>query len=246
MQILLISDIHANYPALVAVEHFFRTRSFDFIINSGDSVVYGPFPNETLTWLKAKNTISILGNTDKKVIKLLTGQTFAKPSKYEKRVMYNWTAEQLDKECKIYLQSLKNKTRLTVPKTEGHQSHSWQIGIFHGSPARHHEFLFDTTPDSHFLHLAELTKFEIVICGHSHVPFYKHLGDTHFINPGSAGRMFDGDPRASCAVLQLLSTDLSVEHFRISYNIEETTAALRKFSLPDIYTEMYRLGRKTN
>jgi len=245
MQILLISDIHANFPALKAVEHFFRHRSFDFIINSGDSVVYAPFPNETLAWLKAKSTLSILGNTDKKVIKLLKGQTFTKPSKHEKRIMYSWTAEHLNEECSKYLLSLKNKTRLTIPKIES-QSSYWKIGIFHGSPARNHEFLFDTTPDSRFLHLAEKTEFEIVICGHSHVPFHKHLGNTHFINPGSTGRMFDGDPRASCAILELISNTLSVEFFRISYNIEETATTLKFFSLPKIYAEMFRSGRKTN
>ena len=52
MNILLISDIHANFPALVAVETFFRKTPFDAVINAGDSLVYAPFPNETLAWLQ--------------------------------------------------------------------------------------------------------------------------------------------------------------------------------------------------
>ncbi len=91
-----------------------------------------------------------------------------------------------------------------------------------------------------------MTKSEIVICGHSHVPFYKNLGNTHFINPGSIGRMFDGDPRGSCAILQLKKTGISVEHFRVPYNIDDTTLGIIKASLPEIYIEMYRLGKKTN
>ncbi len=246
MQILLLSDIHANYPALQAVDQFFSARAFDFIINSGDSVVYAPFPNETLSWLKSNNTISILGNTDKKVLKLLRGETFKKPSKKEKRVMYHWTAEHLNADNSRYLQSLNKKLTLTTSPKELGQSSRYQIGIFHGSPARNHEFLFDTTPDSRFLQLSAMTRSKIVICGHSHVPFYKYLGNTHFINPGSTGRMFDGDPRVSCAVLQLTATGLSVEHFRIKYNIEETVAALHKYSLPGIYADMFLSGRKTN
>lgn len=246
MQILLLSDIHANFPALTAVESFFSTWNFDFIINSGDSLVYAPFPNETLAWLRKKKTLSILGNTDKKVIKLLAGETFTKPNKHEKRIMYYWTADQLRKENSNYLQSLKKKSHLTIPK-KGHQhDDQWHIDIFHGSPARHHEFLFDTTPDSRFLQLSKITQSEIVICGHSHTPFYKNFGTTCFINPGSTGRMFDGDPRASCAVLLLHSKGLTVKHFRITYNVEETTSALHKFALPEIYSKMYRLGKKTN
>ncbi len=246
MQILLISDIHANYPALKAVEHFFGKRNFEYIINSGDSVVYAPFPNETLAWLKSKNTLSILGNTDKKVLKLLRSDTFKKPSKYDKRIMYHWTAEHLSEDNSSYLQSLSKKLTVAIPPKKIRQSGRYQIGIYHGSPARHHEFLFDTTPDSRFLQLSAMTKSNIVICGHSHVPFHKYLGNTHFINPGSTGRMFDGDPRVSCAVLQLTATGLSVEHFRIKYNIEETVAALKKHSLPDIYADMFLSGRKTN
>lgn len=246
MQILLISDIHANFPALQAVERFFYDRKFDFIINSGDSLVYAPFPNETLSWLIKSKSISILGNTDKKVIQLLHGKTFKKPSSYDKRIMYQWTAEHLNKESSLYLQSLKNKGVLSLSTQKENLSQSWEIGIFHGSPAKNHEFLFDTTPDARFMQLSEMTSYNIVICGHSHVPFYKYIGNTHFINPGSIGRMFDGDPRGSCAVLQLKGEKVSVEHFRIPYKIEDIVTALSSFSLPNIYKEMYRLGRKTN
>ena len=103
MKILLISDIHANYPALKAVVDYFSGEHFDTICNCGDSLVYGPFPNETLSWLEANNVHSIVGNTDRKVIKLIKGKTFKKPSKEEKRIMYDWTADQLTSSSKKYL-----------------------------------------------------------------------------------------------------------------------------------------------
>ncbi len=98
IRILLLSDIHGNYPALLAIDREVDAPSFDYIVNCGDSLVYAPFPNETLRWLKRHNAISILGNTDKKVINLLKGQQFAKPRKPEKRIMYSSTAEALDAE----------------------------------------------------------------------------------------------------------------------------------------------------
>jgi predicted phosphodiesterase len=51
MRILLISDIHGNYPALQAIDRQLDAASFDYIVNPGDSLVYAPFPNETLAWL---------------------------------------------------------------------------------------------------------------------------------------------------------------------------------------------------
>lgn len=247
MQILVISDIHANYPALEAIDAFFKSITFDIIINCGDSLVYAPFPNETISWLKQKKAISILGNTDKKVIKLLNGKTFKKPSKQEKRRMYTWTADNLTKESVKYLHILKKMESIPLEYTDTDTPRGEiKLGIYHGSPAKNHEFLFNTTPNRRFTELASDCVENIVLCGHSHDPFHKFLGDTHFINPGSVGRMFDGNPDASCAVLRISSTGINVQHYRITYDVSKTIKALHNAALPEIYCEMYRLGRKTN
>jgi len=246
MRILLISDIHANFPALQAVEQFFHRHQFDYIINCGDSVVYAPFPNETLQWLINKKTISILGNTDKKVIKLLKGSTFEKPSDPEKRIMYSWTAENLTSGCSSFLQSLKKKTIVTLNSSANTNTNFSAIGVYHGSPARNHEFLFKSTENSRFQQLAEMTQCSIVVCGHSHSPFYKLIDTTHFINPGSIGRMFDSDPRASCATIKIEGSKVVVNHYRIHYNVQETIDAIKRLGLPKIYGVMYRTGRKIN
>lgn len=247
MRLLLLSDIHGNFTALQAIEKKFGAGSFDHIINCGDSLVYGPFPNETLAWLTKHNTLSILGNTDKKVMKLLRGKSFKKPGKQEKRIMYTWTADILSKSSRRYLKTLSKSTNLTLrPVSSGSPERFIQLGIFHGSPAAHHEFLFDDTPDARFLELAEQTDCQIIVTGHSHTPYHKYLANTHFINPGSVGRMFDGDPKTSCAILILNAGNIQVEHFRISYRIDKVVSAIKANQLPDIYCQMYLTGKKLN
>ncbi len=247
MHILLISDIHANFPALEAIDVFFRKVSFDLVINCGDSLVYAPFPNETLLWLQDKRAVSILGNTDKKVIKLTKGKTFKKPAKPEKRCMYTWTADALSDDSKTYLFSLKNRAKLSLNASwlSGTDADT-RLGIYHGSPAKNHEFLFSSTPDERFAELAQQCNDSIVVCGHSHDPFHKCIDNIHFINPGSAGRMFDGNPDASCAVLQLTPSKLHVCHHRIPYDVTKTIQAINNAGLPKIYCEMFRLGIKSN
>ncbi len=246
MDILLISDIHANFPALSGVDSLFHSTPFKTIINAGDSLVYAPFPNETLQWLRRKKAISILGNTDKKVIKLLKGKSFKKPGKEKKRIMYTWTAETISQENTKYLLSLPTSTSIVLPSFIKKDMTDLQIDIFHGSPARDHEFLFPDTPKKHFKELAALTPAPIVIVGHSHTPFHKYIGGTHFINPGSVGRMFDGNPTASCAILTIGPSGIEVTHHRIPYLIKEVTTALREERLPSIYSCMYKEGRKLN
>ncbi len=245
MKFLIISDIHANFPALSAVDDFFNSTSFAGIINAGDSLVYAPFPNETLAWLRRNRVPSILGNTDKKVIKLLKGKNFKKPRNEDKRIMYTWTAEMLTAKNQNFLLTFPTSTNLFFPSPRKKHS-KIQIDIFHGSPARDHEFLFPDTPEERFRELATLTPAPIVIIGHSHTPFHKIIGRTHFINPGSVGRMFDGSPTASCALLTITSSGIQVKHFRISYPVENVVAALKKYEHPSIYAQMYREGRKLN
>jgi putative phosphoesterase len=152
--------------------------------------------------------------------------------------MYYWTAGILLPENVEYLKSLPSQTDLTVGNT--------RIGVFHGTCDDEDETLFPNTPESRFRELAKDSPFRVHIMGHSHTPYYKMIDGIHFINPGSVGRMFDGDPRTAFAILELSSEEISVEHFRIPYPFEEVITGLKQNRLPDIYAKMYRMGRKLN
>lgn len=238
MKILLISDIHANFPALEAIDRRVGAETFDLIINGGDSVVYATYPNETLDWLREHQAVSILGNTDIKVLKLLEGKTFKKPKKAEKRIMYTWTAERLTPENGRYLAGIPTRIELN---REG-----YRIGIFHGSPANDTEHLFSDTPTYRFQELTRKTTSNIVITGHSHSPYHKKINNVHFINPGSVGRMFDKNPEAAYAVLELTEARIQVDLRRCPYDIDRVVRGLRDNLLPPIYEDMFRLGRKLN
>ncbi len=237
-KILLISDIHGNYPALKAVAEQCKNESFDKIFNCGDSTVYATFPNETLDWLRAHNALSILGNTDRKVLTLLKGKVMKKPRMDEKRVMYTWTAKQLTAENQEYLAGMKKRTAI--------ESEGFNIGIFHGSPENNDEFLFYDTPTTRFQKLSRKTDCDIVLVGHSHSPFHKKVNNVHFINPGSVGRMFDKNPEASYATIELSSGRIKVQLFRCAYNIDKVIQGLRSNLLPPIYEAMYLSGKKLN
>ena len=238
-KILLLGDIHANYPALKAIAKYIKPGRFEWIVNTGDFTVYSTFPNETIKWFrKRKKTICILGNTDLRVLRILKGKKLKHPKKEEKRVMYFWTSENLRPENIAYLKSLPEQTDFKIG--------GLHIGIFHGTLEDPDEELVPSAPGSRFRQLARGSTFKVHIMGHSHVPYHKIVDGVHFINPGSVGRMFDGDPRASFAVLNVASGKIAVEHFRVPYAVQKVAKGLKKHKLPAIYGKMYRIGKKLN
>jgi putative phosphoesterase len=239
-EILILGDVHANYPALNAIGEYLELERFDRIINTGDLTVYSTFPNETIQWFRnlEEKAICILGNTDKRVLKILKGKKLKKPKKKDKQVMYFWTCENLSTENITYLKALHKKNELVI---DGHR-----IGVFHGSLDNPNDTLFPSTPDTRFVELTKNAPFRVQVMGHSHVPFHKMVAGVHFINPGSVGRMFDGDPRTSFAILKVRSGEFAVEHFRIPYPVEDVIKGLKKNKLPDIYCKMFLSGKKLN
>ncbi len=238
--ILIIGDIHANFPALKTIWNYVRPARFDGIVDTGDLTVYSTFPNETINWFRERKErmISISGNTDQRILKIINGEKLKKPKKKEKRVMYFWTAENLLPENITYLKSLPQKRSFELGRIH--------IGVFHGCCNDANKPIFPDTPDRYFRKLAKSAPYHIHIMGHSHAPYFKCIDGVYFINPGSAGRMFDGDPRASFAVLKISSDDIAVEHFRIPYPVDDVVAGIKINRLPDIYAAMFRAGKKLN
>ncbi len=237
-RILVLSDIHGNWPALQAIAAEANLDHGDLIVNCGDSTVYAPFANQVLDWLRDQQALSILGNTDSKVVKLLQGKNFKKPSRAEKRIMYTHTAETLSCQNQQMLLALKKKGRVAFVGR--------QIVFFHGSPEKHTEFLFSSTPEERFRELAHHAEADIILTGHTHEPLHKIVDGVHFFNPGAVGRMFDSNPAASYLILELSKKKIQARFYRCAYDVEEIITRLRQEDLPKIYIDMFRQGRKLN
>jgi putative phosphoesterase len=238
-KILVMGDIHANFPALKAIENRVGKESFHRIVNTGDFTVYGTYPNEVVQWFRERrNATCIMGNTDKRVVEILAGKELKKPKKEEKRVMYFWTCESLLPANIRYLKSLPDRQDFTAGGV--------RIGLLHGDFDDEEEPFLPDSPEIRFRGLAAKFPCKVHIMGHTHVPFHRIVDGVHFLNPGSAGRPFDGDPRASFAILTIDSGNITVEHFRIPYPVEEVATSLKTNGLPELYAEMYRAGQKLN
>lgn len=236
MKIALIGDIHANLHALQAVLNHAQFQGVQMVINTGDYLGYGPFPEETIQLIKTCEIVSVIGNYDQKVLSLAKKiKKWKKKTREEKLKSFHWAYDQLSEESKQYL--------LSLPTIQTFMLEGKHVLLTHGSPDNIEEHLRESTSLERYQQLADNTNANIIIFGHSHEPFAKKINQTWFINPGSVGRPDDGDQRASYALLQIQPHYFRIKHFRVEYSIEKTIQALKEKNLPTIFTEMIRKGR---
>ncbi len=235
MKIALLGDVHGNLPALEAVLAHSREQAVEALWNIGDFVGYGPFPDEVVQLLQSERITNILGNYDRKVLKIKSKLEQWKGKAAEKRLAFEWAYDHLSEQSRQYLHNIPEQRRLQV---EG-----WSILLTHASPASRKEHLSLLTPKSRLRELAILAGAQIIICGHSHQAFVRKVDQTWFINTGSVGRPDDGDPRACYAILELSPDQIEVQHYRLDYDIEQTVAEIRRQGLPEHFSQMFLQGR---
>jgi hypothetical protein len=240
MKITVLSDIHANHPALKAVLNHARARQVDdTILNLGDTIGYGAFPEEVTRQIQARRFINIQGNYDKKALsKKKRKRDWESIKTPDKRMAFRWAYENLSKSSRKFLKSL--------PKTRTIEMGSVKILMVHGSPDSHTEHLLPDTPQRRLDELARMTDADVVLCGHSHEPFVREAQGVLFVNPGSVGRPDDGDPRASYAVLEVNDGEVLVRHHRVPYNLIRAVQGLRRKGLPEVFVQITYQGYNYN
>ena len=90
MRIAVLSDVHANLPALEAVRA--DLTDVDEVWVLGDIVGYGPQPNEVIVVLQEMGARSVMGNHDGAAIGIVDPAYFNPDA----RAAIEWTAGALD------------------------------------------------------------------------------------------------------------------------------------------------------
>ncbi len=242
----LLSDIHANLPALEAVLAHLDSRSdVDAIYHLGDLVGYAPWPDEVVQLLQERAIPGLAGNYDS------TTATDYKHCgcRYEdarqeelSHLSYEWTRAHVSPETKRYLGSL--PFRIDVRPLGGHVAGPRLI-LLHGNPVLNTVYWTEDRPDAFCLQMAEslgAKAGDAVAFGHTHRPWHRVVEEIHFVNTGSVGRPKDGDPRAGYALVTMDGTGVEVEMVRVDYDIERAAEAIRASELPDDFAEMLRTG----
>jgi putative phosphoesterase len=217
MKILVISDLHANWPALEAV---LAAESFDRLFVIGDLVSYGPHPREVVDYVRAHATLAVRGNHDN-ALALGVDCRCAPSSKPLAEATRAAHRALLPPEHQQWL----GRLPFTASVREGGRA----FYAVHASP-RNHLFrytLIPTASDEHVRKQVGNVRADYVLLGHTHFPMLRQTGRLLVLNPGSVGQPRDGDPRAAYAVIE----DGLVTLKRAAYDVERTVGDLKQLPL---------------
>ncbi len=245
MRYLVLSDIHANWEALAAVERDSQ-GGFDAVVCCGDLVGYGADPNQVVDWVRGHAAATVRGNHDKACSGLENLDWFNPVA----RTAALWTGRILTDENLAYLRNL---PRGPV------EIDSFQI--LHGSPLDEDDYL--VSPGA-VTQLRNYLDRPISLFGHTHlqggfllhrngvrrIPKLKPAENREFleldvdswylINPGSVGQPRDGDPRAAYAIYD--ASQFVVEYRRVEYEVRKAQQKIRQAGLPDLLAERLATG----
>jgi diadenosine tetraphosphatase ApaH/serine/threonine PP2A family protein phosphatase len=239
MRVAVISDIHGNLAALERTLESVRAEEPDKIWCLGDTVGYGPEPNECCALVAAESDITLVGNHDLGVLGELDLSTFST----EAAAAAEWTQTILDDASRSFLASLP-----PAINTE-------RAALAHGSPRdpiweyvlswEQAAAAFESSPRG------------LILVGHSHAALHFSepeagewglapegttvtLDRSRLLNPGSVGQPRDGDPRAAWLLVDFSASTASFR--RTSYDIPKAQAAIIEAGLPDALAERLAAG----
>jgi diadenosine tetraphosphatase ApaH/serine/threonine PP2A family protein phosphatase len=245
MRLGIVSDIHGNLDALETVIE--AAGPTDGWICLGDTVGYGPQPNECVERIRELCQITLIGNHDLAAIGRLDISWFNPFA----RAAALWTRDVLSSESRTFLEGL--------PETSLHPE--WNATFAHGSltdpPRDYITTVYEARANFRLLETQTL------FIGHSHLSeaystqqdrsgidqedfasghsLSMKDGFRYIINCGSVGQPRDGDPRAAFGVFDTEARVVTVG--RTPYDIERVQAKMMDAELPRMLADRLALGR---
>jgi len=243
MKYAIFSDIHGNYPALVAALADARAQGADTYLFLGDYASLIPWGNDVVNVLRQqKNSYVIRGNGEDYFI-AFKHKNKADMTDEQMKPIY-WGYNSLSPENLMYLSNLPEKIVISSHGTNIHMAHTMDF-FYHPASffyAYTYEKMMRAAPISHDEYLVQgraalltcpktLAKIDalpegIYLLGHNHAQFHMEYEGRLFINPGSCGMAVDWNPTAAYTILSYENDSWMVCERRVMYDLDALTAGM--------------------
>jgi predicted phosphodiesterase len=210
----IISDIHANYPALRVVIDDIKRRGITKIYSLGDVCGYHSMINECIDLLRSMHVVNIRGNHDHYMIE-------------NERCERSVTVDQsIDFQRRVISEENLNWLKQSIPFFKNKECYMVH-GAFEEDGMDRYLFKIANAMFSDF-------EEKYFFAGHTHVQALFALDNNKFFcNPGSVGQPRDGDSRAAYAVLK----HDAIELVRLDYDIDMIADHMKKSGFASYFYE---------
>ncbi|MBM4429929.1 MAG: YfcE family phosphodiesterase, partial [Chloroflexi bacterium] len=133
-----------------------------------------------------------------------------------------WSKEHVSEGNKAFLRTLVPNIRLEV--------NGKRVLLVHGSPRRINEYVYADRQPASLARIAASAAADVLVFGHTHLPYVKEVEKVLFVNDGSVGKPKDGDPRAAYGRIEI-GTQVQARIVRVAYDVA-AAAAVRASGLP--------------
>ena len=209
MKLGVISDVHANLPALEAVLD--DMPKVDELVFLGDVVGYNPYPSECLDLVREECDVVLQGNHDRDV---------EDPRQYGRNEQayegLELAKEELDSDDVEYLLELPEKTELA----------GGDVLAVHSHPRATDQYVM---PDDFPEVKKYLDGYDALLLGHTHFQHEERFDEDLVLNPGSVGQPRDG---TSAAYAVIDTETMDSELYRTSYDVWEVVREIDSAGLP--------------
>ena len=222
-RIFVLSDIHANLPALESVTPLIRAD--DIVVCLGDMVGYYTEPNEVCDFIRARADFAIVGNHDLYCL----DQIPFKQENEEKYRVHDTRAALNDINTR-WLQSLPHQIILTLSapvifKIKDNDIEIKHIHMAHGAPSNIETYIYPDKPLPDDCCATET----LLLLGHTHHPMLRAETFGAVLNAGSVGQPRDWNPKPSFAIIDLAAASMSHERSIYDWNHYANVLAARGF-----------------
>lgn len=215
-RIAVISDIHGNVAALDAVMDDLREVAPDEVLVGGDLVGRGPEGRAVVRAIEASGWRGVRGNHEDYLLNFIRRQVPADWLEIEEWAASRWMAAELAADDVAYIDRLPMAIRSDIDAS---------VVLTHGTPRANNEGIGPWTPDDELAHHVAALPGRVLVCGHTHRAMVRQHGSTLVVNAGSVGLPFDGDRRASYAVIDLAADGPRAHIRRVDYALDNALAA---------------------
>jgi len=234
MRLLILSDIHANWEALLSLQR--AEPKPDAVLFAGDAVGYGPDPANCVRWLRAQATACVRGDCDEAAI---TGEGLCECE------ALNEAAHSTLALARTQIAPADAAALSLWPLTETIRLGGATFVIAHATPAHPLDGEADLLMGSDSELLEALGEHhahaDFIVLGHTHLPALRRVYAKLFINPGSLGQPRYGLPDATYAIWD----DGQVQIKHLHYDHDATAQRLRLEHLnPEVAEQLTEILEK--